>query len=81
MSRPDISNRTEFRQPITRSVVSRVDTVNFSIGTAIRRSVTLHTLTPVMLSPVPADRSNRYILLRDDIVMIDPATCEIGDAI
>lgn len=41
-SRPDSSKRTEFRHSTTRSGVSRIDNVNFSVsvGTAIRRSIT-----------------------------------------
>lgn len=83
MKRPDRSKRTEFRQSITRGVASRIDDVNFgvSVGTAIRRSVMLHTLTPVMLGPVPANRSDCYMLMRDDIHMTDPDTCEIRDVI
>ncbi|AWI87021.1 hypothetical protein C0214_00755 [Methylobacterium sp. DM1] len=83
MSLPDRSGRTEFRQSITRGVASRVDDVNFgvSVGTAIRRAVMARTQAPVMLDPVPAYRSVRYILMRDDIHMIDPDTCEIGNVI
>ncbi|CAO4163067.1 hypothetical protein CLBKND_00072 [Methylorubrum aminovorans] len=83
MSRPDRSKRTEFRQSITRAIASRIDDVNFgvSVGTAIRRAVMAHTLAAVMLGLVPAYRSVRYILMRDDIHMIGPDTCEIGDVI
>lgn len=83
MSRLDSSKRTEFRQSVRRSGVSRVDNVNFSVsvGTAIPRSVTLHTLPPAVLSLVPAYRSYRYILVRDDIIIIDPDTYEIVDVI
>lgn len=52
-----------------------------SVGTAIRRAVMAHTLAPVMLGPVPANRSDCYMLMRDDIHMTDPDTCEIGNVI
>ncbi|CAO4147837.1 hypothetical protein LPLAFNJD_LOCUS2544 [Methylorubrum aminovorans] len=80
MSGPDRSKRTEFRQSITRAVASRINDVNFSVsvGTAIRRAVMAHTLAPVMLGPVPANRSDRHMLMRDDIHTIDSNTCEIG---
>lgn len=83
MSRPDRSKRTEFRQSITRAIASRIDDVNFgvSVGTAIRRAVMAHTLAAIMPGPVPACRSNRYILMRNDNYRIDPNTCEIGDVI
>lgn len=69
----DGSKRTECRQSVTRSGVGRVDRVNLSVGvgTAVRRSVTLHSLPPAMPSRVPAYRSDGYILLRDDIVRIE----------
>ncbi|GJE35197.1 hypothetical protein LDDCCGHA_5415 [Methylobacterium oxalidis] len=57
--------------------------VNFSlnVGTAIPRSVTLHTLPPAILTLVPAYRGYRFILVEDDVVIIDPDTYEIIDVI
>ena len=83
MSRLDTTKRTEFRQSITSSGVSRVTNVNFalSVGTAVPRSVTLHPLPPSVLTLVPAYRSYRFVLVRDDIVIIDPDTYEIVDVI
>ncbi|CAO4137897.1 DUF1236 domain-containing protein [Methylorubrum extorquens] len=83
MSRLDTAKRTEFRQSITSSGVSRVTNVNFglSVGTAVPRSVSLHPLPPAVLSLVPAYRSYRFIMVRDDIVIIDPDTYEIVDVI
>jgi hypothetical protein len=82
-SRPDGSKRTEFRQSVTRSGVGRVDRVNLSVGvgTAVRRSVTLHSLPPAMPNLVSAYRRDRYNLLRDDIVTIESDTCAIADVI
>ncbi len=83
MNRLDSSQRTEFRQSITRVGVSRVTNVNFSlnVGTAIPRSVTLHRLPPAIVTLVPAYEGYSFILVRDDIVIIDPDTYEIVDVI
>ena len=83
MSRLDTTKRTEFRQSITKTGVSRVTDVNFSlnVGTAVPRSVTLHPLPTAIVTLVPAYRSYRFVLIRDDIVIIDPDTYEIVDVI
>ncbi|VUD71413.1 hypothetical protein MET9862_01995 [Methylobacterium symbioticum] len=83
MNRLDTAKRTEFRQSITRTGVSRVSNVNFSlnVGTAIPRSVSLHRLPPAIVSIVPAYEGYSFILVRDDIVIIDPDTYEIVDVI
>ncbi|MGU3540670.1 DUF1236 domain-containing protein, partial [Methylobacterium sp. A54F] len=83
VQRLDTRQRTEFRQSITSSSVTRVSNVNFNIavGTAIPRSITLHTLPPAIISLVPAYRGYRFILVRDDILIIDPDTYEIIDVI
>ncbi|MDV2988265.1 UNVERIFIED_CONTAM: DUF1236 domain-containing protein, partial [Methylobacteriaceae bacterium AG10] len=77
------TQRTEFRQSITRSNVRAVTNVNFAVrvGTAIPRSVSLHPLPPAILSLVPAYRGLQFILVGDDIVIIDPDTYEIVDVI
>ena len=68
---------------ITRSGVGRVRDVNFAIrvGTAIPRSVGLHRLPASILSIVPAYEGYSYILVEDDILIIDPDTYEIIDVI
>ncbi|MFY9292567.1 MAG: DUF1236 domain-containing protein, partial [Methylorubrum rhodinum] len=77
------TQRTEFRQSITRTNVRAVTNVNFSVnvGTAIPRSVALHPLPPAILTLVPAYRGFQFILVQDDIVIIDPDTYEIIDII
>ena len=77
------TQRSEFRQSITRTNVRAVNNVNFSVnvGTAIPRSVSLHPLPPAILSVVPAYRGLQFILVGDDIVIIDPDTYEIVDII
>ncbi|WP_456016678.1 DUF1236 domain-containing protein [Methylorubrum populi] len=68
---------------MTRTNVRAVNNVNFSVnvGTAIPRSVSLHPLPPAILSVVPAYRGLQFILVGDDIVIIDPDTYEIVDII
>ncbi len=80
---PDGNKRTEFRHSVTRSGVGRVDRVNLSVGvgTAVRRSVTLHCLPPAMPNLASAYRRDRYILLRDDIITIKSDTYAIADVI
>nr|WP_245439142.1 DUF1236 domain-containing protein [Methylorubrum zatmanii] len=77
------TQRTEFRQSISRSSVRAVTNVNFAVrvGTAIPRSVSLHPLPPAIVSVVPAYRGLQFILVGDDIVIIDPDTYEIVDVI
>jgi len=57
--------------------------VNFalSVGTAIPRSIGLHRLPPSIVELVPDYEGYDYILVRDDIVIIDPDTYEIVDVI
>ena len=83
MTRLDTTKRTEFRQTITRSSVRPVTNVNFNIGvgTVVPRSIGLHPLPPAILTLVPAYRGYEFILVRDDIVIIDPDTYEIIDVI
>ncbi|WP_284246445.1 DUF1236 domain-containing protein, partial [Methylobacterium haplocladii] len=77
------TQRTEFRSTITRSGVRPLTNVNFnvSVGTAIPRSVRLNPLPAAILTLVPAYRGYDYVLVGDDIVIIDPDTYEIIDVI
>ncbi|KMO13447.1 hypothetical protein QR79_27220, partial [Methylobacterium indicum] len=83
VSRLDTTKRTEFRQTIVRSGVRPLTGVNFALraGVAVPRSVTLHALPPAILTLVPAYRGFQYVLVGDDIVIIDPDTYEIVDVI
>ncbi|WP_244937376.1 DUF1236 domain-containing protein, partial [Methylobacterium crusticola] len=83
VTRLDTGQRTEFRQTIVKSGVRPVSNVNFAlnVGTAVPRSVALHALPPAILTLVPAYRGFRYVLVDDDIVIIDPDTYEIVDVI
>ena len=57
----------------------RLDTVPFAVtvGTAVPRSVTLHAIPPTIVEVVPGWRSYRYVMVRDEILIIDPATMRI----
>ncbi|WP_457105598.1 DUF1236 domain-containing protein, partial [Methylobacterium sp. P5_C11] len=83
VGRLDTRQRTEFRSSITRLGVSPLRDVAFglAVGTAIPRSVTLHRLPPAIVSIVPEYEGYEFILVRDDIVIIDPDTYEIVDVI
>jgi len=53
-----------------------VTNVNFDIriGASVPRSVTLRPLPPAVVEVVPAYRGYRYVYVRDDIVIVDPAS-------
>ncbi|WP_331301240.1 DUF1236 domain-containing protein [Methylobacterium oryzae] len=83
VGRLDTRQRTEFRSSITRLGVSPLRDVAFglTVGTAIPRSVSLHRLPPAIIELVPQYEGYNFILVRDDIVIIDPDTYEIVDVI
>ena len=83
VGRLDTRQRTEFRSSITRLGVSPLRDVAFglAVGTAIPRSVSLHRLPPAIISIVPEYEGYDFILVRDDIVIIDPDTYEIVDVL
>ena len=83
VGRLDTRQRTEFRSSITRLGVSPIRDVAFglAVGTTIPRSVTLHRLPPAIVTLVPEYEGYEFILVRDDIVIIDPDTYEIVDVI
>jgi hypothetical protein len=70
--------RTTVRERFSRSGVerNRVTNVNFDIriGASVPRSVTLHTLPTDIVEVVPAYRGYRYVYVRDEIVIVDPAS-------
>lgn len=83
MNRLSSSQRTEFRSTLTRSGVRPLTNVNFNIGvgTVIPRSITLNPLPAAIFSIVPAYRGFSYVLVRDEIIIVDPDTYEIIDVI
>jgi hypothetical protein len=71
--------RTKIRSHANELRVGRVDNANFSIsvGTRVPRSVHLHAIPSTIIEIVPAWRRYRFVLVRDEIVIIDPDTFEI----
>ena len=59
--------------------VQPVTNVNFSIsvGTRVPRDVSFHALPPRVVTIYPEWRSYKYILVKEQIVIIDPDTYEI----
>lgn len=75
--------RTEFRQSVLRRGVTRLAAGAFAltVGTAIARSYTLYDLPPEIVRIAPEYEDYRYVLVDDDIVIVDPDTYEIVDVI
>lgn len=72
--------RTKITTVIRNEHVAPVTNVNFSIaiGTRVPRGgVTLHRLPSEVVTIYPEWRGFEYILVRDEIIVIDPATYEI----
>ena len=51
--------------------------LTISVGTRVPRDVTFHTLPPRVVTIYPEWRSYKYILVKEQIVIIDPDTYEI----
>ncbi|UPJ66295.1 DUF1236 domain-containing protein [Bradyrhizobium sp. 191] len=72
--------RTQITSVIREQRVAPVTNVNFSIsvGTRIpREGITLHALPSRVVTIYPEWRTYRYVLVRDEIVIINPDTYEI----
>ncbi|MBI5265126.1 MAG: DUF1236 domain-containing protein [Bradyrhizobium sp.] len=72
--------RTQITSVIREQRVTPVNNVNFtiSVGTRVpREGIELHALPPRVVSIYPEWRTYKYILVRDEIVIIDPNTYEI----
>ena len=72
--------RTQITSVIHEEHVRPVTNVNFSIsvGTRVpREGIEFHALPSRVVTIYPEWRSYKYILVRDEIVIIDPATYEI----
>jgi Protein of unknown function (DUF1236) len=71
--------QTRVRETVLKQRGNRVTNVNFSvtIGTRVPRSVRLAPLPVAVIEIVPEYRSYHYVVVRDDICIIDPATYEI----
>jgi Protein of unknown function (DUF1236) len=71
--------RTQITTVIRNEHVAPVNNVNFSIsvGTRIPREVRYHPLPAEVVTIYPEWRGYNYVLVRDQIVVIDPQTLEI----
>ena len=72
-------HHTQFRETIRSERVAPLNDVRFSvtIGEAIPRTVHLNRLPPRILEFAPQYRSYEYILVGDDILIVDPRTLRI----
>ncbi|WP_246686530.1 DUF1236 domain-containing protein, partial [Methylobacterium sp. WL30] len=77
------AERTRFRQDLFRSGVPRLAAGAFAltVGTAIARSYELHRLPPAIVELAPEYEDYSYVLVDDDIVIVDPDTYQIVDVI
>jgi hypothetical protein len=71
--------RTQITSVIKETRVQPVTNVNFSVsvGTRVPRDVSFHALPPRVVTIYPEWRSYKYILVKEQIVIIDPDTYEI----
>jgi hypothetical protein len=71
--------QTRVRETVLKQRGNRVANVNFSvtIGTRVPRSVRLAPLPVAVIEIVPEYRTYHYVVVRDDIVIIDPVSYEI----
>jgi hypothetical protein len=71
--------RTKITTVIKNERVAPVTSVNFNVavGTRVPRDVSFHPLPAEVVTIYPEWRGYNFILVRDEIVVIDPATFEI----
>jgi hypothetical protein len=71
--------RTRLSQSFARVNVQPLNNVNFSVsvGTAIPRDIRLHPLPADVVEVVPQYRGYNFVMVRDEIVIVDPATYKI----
>ena len=71
--------RSKISTNIRRTNVKRERNVNFniSVGTAIPRTMTLHALPPTVVEVYPQWRGYRFVLVEDEIIIIEPSSYRI----
>jgi hypothetical protein len=71
--------RSKISTNIRQTNVKRERNVNFniSVGTAIPRTVTLHALPPTVIEVYPQWRGYRFVLVEDEIIIIEPGSYRI----
>jgi hypothetical protein len=77
------SQRTRVSTSISRLNVKPVTNVNFSlaIGTAVPRDVHFERLPADVVEVMPQYRGFNFVMVREDIVIVDPATYKIVDVL
>lgn len=71
--------RTKISTSVRQTNVKRVTNVNFnlSVGTVVPRSVTLHPLPATVIEVYPQWRGYRFVLVEDEIIIIEPGSYRI----
>jgi hypothetical protein len=71
--------RTQIKQRLGSVSHARVDNVNFSlsVGTVVPRGVRVYDLPPEIVSIVPRFRGYKFIVVRDEIIIVEPDTMKI----
>jgi hypothetical protein len=71
--------RTRISTTIRQSNVKPVTNVNFniSVGNVVPRSVSLHPLPPAVVEVYPQWRGYRFVLVEDEIIVIEPGSYRI----
>ena len=71
--------RTHIHERISRESLHRVDHVDFSVsvGTVLPRTVVLYELLPTIVEIVPEYSGYRYVVVGDELLIIDPVSLEI----
>ena len=71
--------RSKISTNIRQTNVKRDTNVNFnvSVGTVVPRTVTLHALPPTVIEVYPQWRGYRFVLVEDEIIIIEPGSYRI----
>jgi hypothetical protein len=71
--------RTKIKNNIRQSNVSKTTNVNFnvSVGTVVPRSVSLHPLPATVVEVYPQWRGYRFIMVEEEIIIIEPGSYRI----
>jgi hypothetical protein len=71
--------RTQIHERISHESLHRVDQVNFSIsvGTVVPRTVVLYQLPPAIVEIVPEYSGYEYVVVGDELLIIDPVSLQI----
>ncbi len=77
------SQRTRVSESIARLNVAPLNNVNFSlsVGTVVPRDVRFQPLPPDIVEVMPQYRGYNFFVVRDEIVIVEPATYKIVDVL